>query len=202
VEDIVCEGGGGVYYYSTCVCVYYCSTYDKAVRVGGTVEDIGAKRDYEPRPAWTNLQVCVYYCTTYYKAVRQVCVFITACCVRCVCLLLQDLVQSCLHGGGGDMGGHVLRETTSAHISLFFFLVSRISHFFSFPTNVGHEGVWEEDGVAPHGGTVISAARNGSTRVSTASTGIARAVCAAACAPRFPATPRARPFCARGTAWW
>jgi hypothetical protein len=25
----------------------------------------------------------------------------------CVCLLLQDLVQSCLHGGvGGDMGGH------------------------------------------------------------------------------------------------
>jgi hypothetical protein len=31
----------------------------------------------------------------------------------CVCLLLQDLVQSCLHGGGGDMGGHVLRETTS-----------------------------------------------------------------------------------------
>jgi hypothetical protein len=31
----------------------------------------------------------------------------------CVCLLLQDLVQSCLRGGGGDMGGHVLRETTS-----------------------------------------------------------------------------------------
>jgi hypothetical protein len=30
-----------------------------------------------------------------------------------VCLLLQDLVQSCLRGGGGDMGGHVLRETTS-----------------------------------------------------------------------------------------
>ena len=30
-----------------------------------------------------------------------------------MCLLLQDLVQRCLHGGGGDMGGHVLRETTS-----------------------------------------------------------------------------------------
>jgi hypothetical protein len=30
-----------------------------------------------------------------------------------VCLLLQDLVQRCLHGWGGDMGGHVLRETTS-----------------------------------------------------------------------------------------
>jgi hypothetical protein len=26
----------------------------------------------------------------------------------CVCLLLQDLVQSCLRGGGGDMGGHVI----------------------------------------------------------------------------------------------
>jgi hypothetical protein len=31
----------------------------------------------------------------------------------CVCLLLQDLVQSCLRGEGGDIGGHVLRETTS-----------------------------------------------------------------------------------------
>jgi hypothetical protein len=26
--------------------------------------------------------------------------------VRCVCLLLQDLVQSCLHGGGGGGGGY------------------------------------------------------------------------------------------------
>jgi hypothetical protein len=31
----------------------------------------------------------------------------------CVCLLLQDLVQSCLRGEGKDIGGHVLRETTS-----------------------------------------------------------------------------------------
>jgi hypothetical protein len=31
----------------------------------------------------------------------------------CVCLLLQDLVQSCLRGEGGDIGRHVLRETTS-----------------------------------------------------------------------------------------
>ena len=31
----------------------------------------------------------------------------------CVCLLLQDLLQSCLRGGGRDIGGHVLRETTS-----------------------------------------------------------------------------------------
>jgi hypothetical protein len=43
--------------------------------------------------------VCVYYCRTYYEA--------------CVCLLLQDLVQSCVRGEGGDIGGHVLRETTS-----------------------------------------------------------------------------------------
>jgi hypothetical protein len=28
-------------------------------------------------------------------------------------VLEQDLVQSCLRVGGGDMGGHVLRETTS-----------------------------------------------------------------------------------------
>ncbi len=31
----------------------------------------------------------------------------------CVCLLLQDLVQSCFRGEGGGIGGHVLRETTS-----------------------------------------------------------------------------------------
>jgi hypothetical protein len=37
----------------------------------------------------------------------------------CVCLFLQDLVQSCLHGGGGDMGGPVLRETTVPITKLF-----------------------------------------------------------------------------------
>ena len=31
----------------------------------------------------------------------------------CVYYCLQDLVQSCLRGEGGDIGGHVLRETTS-----------------------------------------------------------------------------------------
>ena len=31
----------------------------------------------------------------------------------CVCLSLQDLVQSCLRGVGRDIGGHVLRKTTS-----------------------------------------------------------------------------------------
>jgi hypothetical protein len=43
---------------------------------------------------------------------QQVCVFMQQGCV-CVCLLLQDLVQSCLRGEGGDIWGHVLRETTS-----------------------------------------------------------------------------------------
>ena len=37
------------------------------------------------------LRVCVYYCSTYYKAVRV---------------------------GGGDSGGHVLRETTSRGLSV------------------------------------------------------------------------------------
>ena len=30
-----------------------------------------------------------------------------------MCLLLQYLLQSCSHGGEGDSGGHMLRETTS-----------------------------------------------------------------------------------------
>jgi hypothetical protein len=30
----------------------------------------------------------------------------------CVCLLLQDLVQSCVRGEGGDIGEHVLQEMT------------------------------------------------------------------------------------------
>jgi hypothetical protein len=37
------------------VCVYYCSTYYKAVRVGGGGEDMCATRDDEPRPLWTKL---------------------------------------------------------------------------------------------------------------------------------------------------
>ena len=30
-----------------------------------------------------------------------------------MCLLLQDLLQGCSRWGGGNNGGHVLRETTS-----------------------------------------------------------------------------------------
>jgi hypothetical protein len=39
---------------------------------------------------------------------------LVGCSVVSVCLLLQDLVQRCLHGGGGDMGGHVLRQRTAS----------------------------------------------------------------------------------------
>jgi hypothetical protein len=66
---------------------------------------------------WKCATVCVYYCSTYYKAVlrettsRGVCVYYL--CERCVCLLLQYLLQSCSRGVGGGTGGHVLRETTS-----------------------------------------------------------------------------------------
>jgi hypothetical protein len=45
-----------------CVCVHYCSTYYKAVRVGGLWGDSGghwwcATRDDEPRPVWTSLPI-------------------------------------------------------------------------------------------------------------------------------------------------
>jgi hypothetical protein len=56
------------------------------------------------RRVWTE-GVCTYS----HAAAPYMYIFIDI----CVCLLLQDLVQSCLHGGGGDMGGHVLRQTTS-----------------------------------------------------------------------------------------
>ncbi len=41
-------------------CVYYCSTYCKAVRVGpggGKQWKTCATRDYEPRPVWTSLPI-------------------------------------------------------------------------------------------------------------------------------------------------
>ena len=42
-----------------CVCVYYCSTSYKAVRVcgGGKQWRTCATRDYEPRPVWTSLPI-------------------------------------------------------------------------------------------------------------------------------------------------
>jgi hypothetical protein len=40
------------------VCVYYCSTYYKAVRGGGGGQwRTCVTRDYEPRPVWTSLPI-------------------------------------------------------------------------------------------------------------------------------------------------
>ena len=53
------------------------------------------------------LHVCVYYCSTYYKAVS--CVFITA--VPMLCVYYSSAYYKAVRVG--DIGGHVLRETTS-----------------------------------------------------------------------------------------
>jgi hypothetical protein len=39
-----------------------------------------------------------------------------------VCLLLQDLVQRCLRGDGGDIGGHVLHETCVLETTMCWFV--------------------------------------------------------------------------------
>ncbi len=48
--------------------------------------------------------VCVYYCSTFDKTVRVGVLFIKLLrglgVLMCVCLLLQDLLQSCSRGGG------------------------------------------------------------------------------------------------------
>ena len=55
--------GGAVYFpmlnrLMNSACVYYCSTFDKAVRVGGGGEwRTCATRDDEPRPVWTRLPI-------------------------------------------------------------------------------------------------------------------------------------------------
>jgi hypothetical protein len=76
----------------------------------------------------------------------------------CVCLLLQDLVQRCLHGGGGDMGGHVLRETTSRGLCglvcrvcvyccrTYYTRTSVFSHGFSSRNSHGFQVQWPEPG--------------------------------------------------------
>jgi hypothetical protein len=88
------------------------------VAEGLSYKDITIAHSHPPPSPQKSDTCCFYYCSTYYKQ------YLLQTCSRgggaggtmedmCVCLLLQDLVQSCLHGGGGDMGGHVLRETTS-----------------------------------------------------------------------------------------
>ncbi len=74
------------------MCVYYCSTYYKAVRGGGggvergghVLRETTASRGQcelvcpsrteargEVRERWQMCMCCVYYCSTYYKAVRE-----------------------------------------------------------------------------------------------------------------------------------
>jgi hypothetical protein len=62
---------------SVCVCVFITAGPSTKLFTWGRggYGRTCATRDDEPRPVWTSLP--------------------------CVCLLLQDLVQSCLHGGGG-----------------------------------------------------------------------------------------------------
>ncbi len=66
-SDVATRCGGGAtqrHSLSTCqpngrtVCVYYCSTYYKAVRVGeGGEWRTCATRDDKPRPVWTSLPI-------------------------------------------------------------------------------------------------------------------------------------------------
>jgi hypothetical protein len=82
-------------WYGSSVCVFITagpSTKLFALGGGGVYGRTCATRDDEPRPVWTRLPITHFVC---------------------VCLLLQDLVQSCVRGEGGDFGRHVLRETTS-----------------------------------------------------------------------------------------
>ncbi len=92
------------------VCVYFCRTYYKAVGVCGG--DIGGHVLRET----TSRGLCGLVCPSRTNEREG-----EGDCVKeggggegkCVCLLLQYLVQSCSRLGGGGSGGHVLRETTS-----------------------------------------------------------------------------------------
>jgi hypothetical protein len=61
-----------------CVCLYYCRTYYKAVRVGGDSRGHVLRETTSrglgglvcPCPSRTNADVCVHYCSTFDKAVR------------------------------------------------------------------------------------------------------------------------------------
>jgi len=55
-EVMPCSRGVGVLFEGRVVCIYYCSTYYKAVRVQGIVADM-CTRDDEPRPVWTSLPI-------------------------------------------------------------------------------------------------------------------------------------------------
>jgi hypothetical protein len=72
-----------------CVCVFITAGPSTKLFAweGGGYGRTCATKDDEPRPVWTRLPI---------MPTQGVCV--------CVCLLLQDLVQCCLHGGGGGYG--------------------------------------------------------------------------------------------------
>jgi len=77
-----------------CVCVFI--TAGPMIKLfaggrGGTREEPGTLT--QGAPVFPG-----YYCRTYYKAVRG----------KCVCLLLQDLLQSCSRGGEEESRGRVL----------------------------------------------------------------------------------------------
>ena len=74
------------------VCVYYCSTYYKAVRV---------------RVCVSRGLVFIYYCsTTYYKAVRLTVSVLPA--KPCVCVYYCSTYYKAVRVGGGvDNGGHL-----------------------------------------------------------------------------------------------
>ena len=56
--DVAERGAASIVAHGVCVCVYYCTTFDKAVRVGGGGEwRTCATRDDEPRPVWTRLPI-------------------------------------------------------------------------------------------------------------------------------------------------
>jgi hypothetical protein len=78
---------GAQAYFTECVYLYnrYCSTYYKAVRVGGV----------------TSRTECVVTAVPVVPVVFITAVPITKLCVYmvCVCLLLQYLIQSCARGG-------------------------------------------------------------------------------------------------------
>ncbi len=99
-----------------CVCIYYCSTYYKAVRVGEGDSGGHVLRESTRR---RQAEACVHGQTSPIHCGVEVTKLSTnkhhslshsqaLLPIRCVCLLLQDLLYSCVRGGEGDSEGHVL----------------------------------------------------------------------------------------------
>ena len=103
------------------MCVYYSSNYYKAVRVGGGGDSGGhVLRESTSRglcglgcPSRTSERGGEGDCVKEGGDEKGSATARERDSARGVCLLLQYLLQSCSRGGGGNNGGHVLRETTS-----------------------------------------------------------------------------------------